>query len=208
MKIEIFGHQRSGTHYVALLISKNFLNSNNYLKLYSSKVHHYGNTIINIIKRNPNVKGIVVLRNWNDVSVSLWKFRERLGLHSETFDKFLNTKYNTMWNKGKCNIKIFGPAKEELRSMEKHKGNTAKVSSFFAEVSMKPRNYYDLYYSFWINLANKNKNVYIINYDNLQKDFINEMKGVSSFLEVKREKFENIETPVGWYEMERNGLSK
>ncbi len=199
LNIKVNGHQRTGTHFVAKLVDLNFMNTGNYLNCYSKTPHEIRKKKLGEIK-NRNNAIICVKRNWKDTSLSLFKFRERLGLDVDNYEEFLNRTYSDMWKKGTCRIILHGDGIENdiIKKEENHKEGLAPVSSKFRNIDMKPKEYFEYYYKWWKSAEWRYSNIIIISYDLFISDFKNHMNYLSRFLGCNTTNFKNVKYKVGW----------
>jgi hypothetical protein len=185
--IEFHSHQRSGSHYVAAVITKNFLGTDDYLPYY--KNHFIGDHVHQAVWGNPNVAFVYVWRNQESVLSSMWNFRRRLGLtRCESYEDFRSKPAHQMYERGVCDAQYVG-----LRDTRA----TTGVSLYFSNVSVSPEEHWKLHKLFW-EMLEARPNVKLVNYDQLVGDFNRTMQGVADWLGSDRTEFENIEQRVGW----------
>lgn len=182
--IKVTGHQRSGTHYIAKLISLNFLNSSDYSQIYSNHKSP-------IIVVDQNTLYIYTYRNYLDVAKSIFNMRKSFGLNNvKNFDDFLNKKYRDMWKPNKnFNINVL------------IKGNLFKsnyISKYFSKINKTPKEWHEEYYRKWINKEKVCGNILRVDYDNLKNNFEKEMLKVAKKLGINKKKFVNINKKIGW----------
>lgn len=184
-KISVCGHRRSGTHYVAALISTNFLKNNNYMNIYEKhklpekfKLENKQNAII------------VVKRNFKDTAKSIFKMRNRFGLKTDNYINFLNSTYKEMWNPD-LKVKIDVVTLTNKKTVDKVGGGGLK------NINKTPKDYWDYYYNKWHACLNYN-NVMMVSYEDICNKFEDTMEELASFLGSKNKKFKKIEEKIGW----------
>lgn len=180
--IVCIGHPRSGTHYITALISTNFLNDPDYLKI-------YGNHGLPQIACDPNVVYIHIWREFKGVAKSIYVLRESFGLDVDSYV----TRYKDM-------RKIKRPNKliTNVRTLAK---NTIfpGVVDFFQEVDMKPQEYWEYYNTLWANSRKNNPNIVSIKYNNVLEDFNGTMAYIAESLDSDVAYCNNITRRVGWW---------
>jgi len=88
--IWVFGHQRCGNHYVAALISENFLHLPCYAALLKNHI---------IMRKVPKSgKYVFVSCSFETVAPKLFNFRHRLSLRADTLEEFLSKRYCDMYD--------------------------------------------------------------------------------------------------------------
>ena len=203
-KVQVHGHQRSGTHFLAALIEDNILKTKNYLNCYSRSPHSIGRKKVREIVSNRDTAFIVVVRPADQVLKSVFNFRERLGLVCEDFDKFKNTPYTQMFKPGsKCKIILHteGRAGHEIKKIEKPENGLYKSSSFFKGKDFTPIEWLARSYSFWNRCLQEHENVYMVSYSELisRSGFQKEMQHLGAFLGSNRKRFNRQYKKVGWH---------
>lgn len=184
--LRLTGHQRSGTHYVAAVISLNFLGSFDYKNIY---LNHKLPEVVKI----KNIGYLYVFRNFNDVANSVFKMRGRFGLQANDFNSFLNTKYNKMWSNEPYNgINIY--------DVDGRHKTDFKVSNYFKKIKHTPKEWWTRYYKSWEKAERKKPNVIKVSYDHLINDFEAEMTHICRTLACPKPLtgFKNIERRIGW----------
>lgn len=185
--IKVFGHQRSGTHYLAALISINLYNDDNYLNYYYKNPHILGNRLNNILNKNPDIIPVYIQRDFEPVSKSIFKARKRFGLNVDNYNTFLKTKYKDMWTKNIGEFKI----KVNTLNSEKY---INKVSTGFRNINETPYEYWMIHINSW-----KKPNVIKVKYEDLKSDFEKVLLKIAKEANIKHNgKFENIKQQVGW----------
>lgn len=180
------GHPRSGTHYITALISTNFLNDSDYLKI-------YGNHQMPDIVQNSQVAYIHVWRNFEGVAKSLFVMKERFGLKVGNYEMFLETPYKDMWVEEKPDSVITNV--RTLSGRAKYSG----AVDYFKDVDMTPHGFWESYNRLWIAAKEKNPNIISVKYDDILKDFDGTMALVGKMLGCEVDRFTNIERKVGWW---------
>jgi len=180
--IEIWGHQRSGNHYLAALVNKNFLHLKDYTVLLGGH-----NLLEHPIKEK---KYLYIHRNFNDVSKSVFVLKERFGLVVDSYDEFLISKYSDMYHKGLKSKVKFNTLIES--------GISEGTSSFFKNIRMTPFKWHKKHISVSSHAAGKHGNIYLISYDDIKSKFITEMERISAFLGIPIVDLQNVEEKVGY----------
>lgn len=200
MDIKVFGHPRSGTHYVAALIDKNFYDGTNYTRFYHrTKPHVVGSRAVKMLDNNPDMFCVYVWRTGNDVLRSVFNMRGRFGLDEDNYAQFLKRWYSSMWKPNKkYRIKV--------NLLRKTKFVNGKVSGHFRKIKMVPMEYWEYHINFWFDLAADRPNrIKLICYDSFKTDFYNTMKELSESLGFKKNSFEDIGEQVGWIPQKLEG---
>lgn len=181
--IIVCGHPRSGNHYLASVINKNYFNKKDYTFLLGS--HNVPRSL------NRNIKYLYIMRNFDDVAKSVFKIKKRFGLSVDDFDIFLTKKYSEMFDKFIDSSIIF---KKNHREKE-----VSGISDFFGKFDMTPEEFYKWHIGKWESIKSKNKNVLLIRYESLIGDFEQSMVRINKFLGFPNKSFLNIKEKVGWY---------
>ena len=183
--IQITGHQRTGTHYIAALICTNFLNTKDYVKHY---VNHKPPSIV----IDDNTAYIYTWRDFENTAKSIFKMRARLGLQVDDYDTFLNTKYSDMWSAVK-----YGTI--NVKDLDGNIRKADRVSTALKRINHTPKNWWKLYHKRWA-VATKNKsNIIRVSYNDLTTDFDNAMLDIAKRLGSNLKFFKNIGDKIGWY---------
>ena len=180
------GHPRSGTHYIAALISINFLDDEDYLKVYR-------NHELPGIVQDPNIAYFHIWRDFEGMARSIHVLKDRFGLSVDSYEQFLKTRYSDMWRMKKPNEVITNV--RTLTGRARFEG----ISDFFKRVDMNPREYWGHYNNLWGESASKNNNVISVKYDDMLKDFEAAMSYIGTRLGSDITKFKRIERKVGWW---------
>lgn len=187
--IKTVGHRRSGTHYITALLSINFLEDENYLKIYEKhKPFHRLNP-----SNNKDTAFFYIWRNFDDVSRSIYKMRDRFGLNAKSYDDFLLKKYSDMWKpKKSCKVRV-----DSLNGTK----IVTKIGGGLKNINKTP-------YDFWYNEIetwSKNiilPNVYLISFDDVKNDFQKSMIDIAKFLGSDKTEFKTIDKKIGWTPIE------
>jgi len=180
------GYPRSGTHYITALISINFLDDADYLKIYRS--HEFPDLV-----QDANTAYIHIWRDFEGIAKSIYVLKQRFGLDVGSYEEFLKSRYSDMW-KMKDPDKVVINARN-LWGRVKIKG----ISDFFKDVDMPPREYWELYNGLWSDSAKKNPNIIIVKYDDVLEDFSGTMAYAAMRLGSDLAEFKNIERKVGYW---------
>ncbi len=180
------GHPRSGTHYIAALISINFLGDVDYLRVYR-------NHELPEIVQDQNIAYFHIWRDFEGMAKSIYVLKERFGLSVDSYEEFLKTRYSDMWR-----MKKPGKVVTNVRTLTGRARFTG-ISDFFKRVDMNPREYWNHYNTVWAESAAKNNNVIGVKYDDMLKDFDGAMSYIGTRLGSNVTKFKRIERKVGWW---------
>jgi hypothetical protein len=180
------GHPRSGTHYITALISTNFLNDTDYLKIY--KNHELPNIV-----QDKNVAYIHIWRDFDGTARSVFALKERFGLKTDSYENFLNRSYSAMWEP-EDNDNVLTNA----RSLSKI-GQFYGLSTFFKNISMTPREFWKYYNELWFEKARNSPNIISVKYNDMLDDFIGTMSYLANWLGSDTTDFIPIEAKVGWW---------
>jgi len=181
----VTGHQRSGTHYITALISLNFLNNKDYVKIY--KNHQFPNIV-----RNNNIAYIYTWRDFDSIAKSIFTMRKVFGLNVIDFKTFLEMKYCHMWKSNKNSVVNVNDLKGNLRK-------TNYVSKYFRKRKYTPKEWWNFYYGKWEAAEKKHSNIIRVSYNNIINDFDNTMLYIENKLGMKGSHFKKISEKVGWY---------
>jgi hypothetical protein len=180
------GHPRSGTHYVAALMSVNFMKDEDYLKIYRN--HELPDLV-----QDPDTAYIYVWRGFEGTARSIYVLKERFGLNVESYEAFLANRYSEMWGPENpddvlTNVKTLNEG-----------GRIKGISDFFEKVEMTPREFWEYYNGLWEECAKKNPNVVTVQYDELKAAFEPVMASVAARLGSELASFKDIDRKVGWW---------
>ena len=180
------GHPRSGTHYVTALISVNFLDDEDYLKIYRS--HELPEIV-----QDPDTAYVHIWRDFEGVAKSIYVLRERFCLNAHSYEEFLNSSYKEMWSmQDPSNVVINA---RNLWGRVKIKG----TSDFFKDIDMRPREYWEHYNDLWNDSAKKNPNIIRIKYDDVLNDFSGTMAVAALRLGSDAVEFKEIDKKIGYW---------
>lgn len=180
------GHPRSGTHYIAALMSVNFLKDEEYLKIYRN--HEYPDMV-----QDPDTAYIYVWRDFEGTARSIYVLKERFGLNVDSYEAFLDSRYDEMWG-----IKHPEDVVTHVKTLNE-KARFTGISDFFRNVAMTPRGFWEYYNGLWQACAKDYPNVISIHYDELVQAFQPVMQSVASRIGMEAVTFRNIEPRVGWW---------
>lgn len=189
-RVQIHCHPRSGSHYLAALIDKNFFDGSNYLRHYKkSKPHRMGGQVKREITNHPNTAFVYIWRNFKDVGLSMFNMRKRFGLVEDDFDKFLETKYSSMWRRAV-------PSRASVNVL--HRQRVIKgSSSLFSRINLKPRQFWKSHFDSWERLKGLD-NVILVLYDDLKAHFQSTMLALAQELGSDKDTFQDVTEKVGW----------
>jgi hypothetical protein len=186
--INIYSHQRSGSHYFAALISQNFFGESDYRDRY--KNHPIGKRIQSRIDNNKDILFAYIFRSFDNTAKSVFKMRDRFGLAVDDYNSFLTTKYCDMWTSDidfRIKIDYMGDVKYDT-----------KVSGYFRKVNHTPREFWLRHRRFWKNMQKTRGNVIVVKYDNIIWDLDTEMDRIATKLDFPKQQWVNIEKKIGW----------
>jgi hypothetical protein len=180
------GQPRSGTHYITALISLNFLNNKDYLKIYRS---HESVQLI----QNSQTAYFYIWREFEPMAKSIYQLKERFGLKIDSYGVFLRSRYGDMWVMGDPD-KISINARN-LWGRTKVKG----ISDFFKDIDMCPREFWEYHNGLWDEYAKKNPNVIVVKYDDVLRNLDAEMNRIAEKIGCDKREFKNIEKKIGYW---------
>ncbi|MAY82587.1 MAG: hypothetical protein CMP59_00475 [Flavobacteriales bacterium] len=183
-EIRIYAHPRSGSNYFASIINQNFSRKENDRDIYGG--HKLPG---DMVKNNPSIAYLYIKRDFKSVLDSIFKMKERFGLLVKNKEELENCIYKDIYN-------------PRLKSYIKFKNNDgsrveSKVSKFFANIEMSPKQYHELHIRKWEE-NEKYQNFYSVNYNDLMDDFDSTMKRIAVFLGHEIQEFKNIKGKVGY----------
>lgn len=186
----LFSHQRSGSHYMAALIAKNFFKKADYLPFYRN--HVFGPSVEAEIARNPKILYVYAWRSSDPCLRSIFKLKTRFGLKADTYDEFLDTPYNKMWTE-------YGPRELVYYNYLLTRGNERDISYYFRNVIETPGAHWLFMKEWWKKREDVYPNVMLLCYDDLIHKFQETMDSIALRLGVpKKEKYLNEFERVGW----------
>lgn len=187
--VKVCSHPRTGSHYITALLSVNFFNSDDYLKLYGGHLP-WGMELQpkSEVRRNKQIGYVYITRNTDDVLNSIFVLRKRFGLKVDDKSTFLNTRYSKMWSPSAC-----APVtRTTLTGTTKHED----ISHFFSGIQLKPSEYLKYHKKQW---ELKEPNLITIDYDKLLSNLDSTLDTVATFLGTKPpNNYQNIEQRIGW----------
>ena len=179
----VFGPYRSGTHYLAALVAKNFLNSDDYISLFKSP--HSKN-----YQSDPNTLNIFIYRNFQDTAKSLFKMRKRMGVSSDSFEEFTTSKLNSLWDpdiKNAITVKTLNDTKVRT-----------DICGDFKKYDMTLNEYWYGLIEFWKELEITKSNVLLVSYEDLLANFQTVLEIISDKCCCDIKTFTNINKQIGW----------
>jgi hypothetical protein len=186
-KVLLFGHHRSGNHYLAALINTNFFGeSPDYKFLVNGRQH----TLIRGLAGN--AKFLYIHRNFEDVSKSCFEMRSRFGLDVDTYEDFISQPYCDMFTgKIAVNLRVNFIYKEF---------NDRSSSIFFRNIKRTPKEWHDAHLEHYTSLAERVPDkLLLVSYDRLKEDFHGQMLEIAQFFGTRHRKFQNIDQKVGYW---------
>lgn len=193
--IQVYGHKRSGNHYLSELINKNFISGDELLNILGG--HGLPDEL------NPDVNYLYILREKEDVLDSLWRVRHRQGLDAPDFETFCTTPYHEMWSLDHAPDVEFNTHSQQADTfVESLNGAETSVLHHFQDIRMTPEEYYDYHTKHWKKLKKYHSNVKIVRYEDLQENFQETMEDIATFLHFPVTEYEDIVERVGWYVQE------
>lgn len=180
------GHPRSGTHYIAALVSVNFLNDEDYLKIYRN--HELPHMV-----QDPHMAYIYVWRRFEGVARSIYVLKERFGLKVDSYETFIAKRYSEMWGAGNPDQVV-----TKIRTLHE-KASLSGISDFFQKVDMTPKAYWAYYNRKWAECADTHTNVFGICYDDMVQDFKGSMGDMALKLGSSLSEFKDIRQKIGWW---------
>ena len=187
--VSVYSHPRSGTHYVTALISTNFYDDDDYMKYCNGHQPFAGSPLNASFAKGQKKKFIYIHRRFDGVAKSIFILRNRFGLKVNSYDKFLNRTYKSMWSR-RLNVDV----KEETLTGKKY---FSSVSNMFRGVDKTPEQYHKWHQAQWSQISGL-PNIHLVSYDSLMSDFDAEMSKISKFLGKSNNKFKNIDRQIGW----------
>ncbi len=186
----LYSHQRSGSHYIAAVIAKNFFPGKDYLQFY--KNHPTGPVIEGEIVNLPDVLFIYCWRAMEPTLRSIFKLKKRFGLKVDTYEKFLVTPYAQMWTEtGERELVHFNYLKNQGIEMD--------ISYYFRNVNRTPPDQWKAHKDWWEQMWECHPNVMLVCYDHIRDHFKDQMDLVAEKLGVPvKDHYLNIVERVGW----------
>ena len=186
MKIPlIYGHHRSGNHYLAALINVNFFQKPDYLHLVHSRQHVLIRGIVD------NRVYLYIHRNFVDVSRSVFNMRARLGLDVASYEDFLKHRYCDMYT-GKL------PVSMKTNFMAGY-GTSRSNSIFFSRIKATPEEWHTRHVEHFRQVFEGKPNCLMVDYDELRGNLQVEMAKIAVLIRSKKTRFDNVIEKVGWW---------
>lgn len=185
--IQIFGHPRSGTHYVAALVDQNLYDGSDYLRHYQRKYPHATADRLESIRGQNRWLPVYVYRDCMDVMRSVFSMRGRFGLNVNDFQTFLRSVYSDMWTD---NMDFVIDA--DFIHWQKQ---SSKVARLFENVDETPIEYWRRHTSGWL----RHNEVFPVSYDKVKNDPLTFLQDLACALDMERPtEVTEIERRVGW----------
>ena len=181
----IWGHHRSGNHYLAALLDTNFFKTGDYRFLLHSRQH------VLISRIHPDVRYIYIKRNFNDVAKSVYTIRARFGLEVDTYKEFLASRYCDMFT-GKVSVAL-------ATNFLCRSGRSHMLSGFFRGIEKTPKEWHADHIEHFERVFDGRENCLIVSYDKLKNRFQREMRKISKFLGLDTLEFVNVDEKVGFF---------
>lgn len=180
------GQPRSGTHYITALISYNFLDDKDYLKIYRS---HESIQLV----QNIETAYFYVWRDFEPMAKSIYQLKERFGLKIDRYEAFLRSRYCDMWVMG-------DPDKVSINARNLWgRARVKGISDFFKDIDMCPKDFWEYHNGLWDECAKMNSNVIVVKYDDVLRDLNGEMNQISKKIDSDKKVFKNIEKKIGYW---------
>ena len=190
----IISHPRSGSHYAAALVAKNFFGTDDYLKFYGGHGFNF-KAMEKRIASKPKCLYIYIWRSFENVAKSIFVLRDRFGLDTDDFETFLKTPYSKIWSN---KIEVNAIVRETLLVSE----NMNTVDPLFRKIDMLPEEFHKKHVKYYQELYFTHKNTMSLVYDNLinsEKYFKNTMNMLSIlFLGELKKDYIDIDKKIGW----------
>jgi hypothetical protein len=185
MILHVYGHPRSGNHYMSALIRANNLGPKaKRLTGGRASVHRWpppfpGEPFGKLFGSDDN-RFIYIWRNWNDVALSnLYKEKPRRIDPGLSLNDFSSTPWNELVKNGSIQAQLLSRwVMDEQRHMTPYESWTEHVGK-------------------WLDFADHRVGVHAVRYESLLNNFQSTMSGIAVWLEVDRDgDFENITKKV------------
>lgn len=194
-KVKVYGHPRSGNHYLLNLLNKNFLTPENKICIEHRGIDDQG-THADI---KYGVKMIFIHRDTENVLNSIYQMRYRYTFDEDNYDVFKTKRIGPMWDnvKARCQLRV---------DTYTGAGKIQDINDpYFGKFqNMTIREEINLYNNSWLPFATSNK-IHIVKYENLLNDFQNVMEGIAKYLNVDKTEFEDIDNRVGFIALNKDG---
>jgi len=186
-KIQVHGHQRSGTHFIASMIDINFFDGSNYMRHYPNEVHKLGDKM----KFRYNVLYVYVWRDFEDVVNSMYNMRKRWGLNASSIEEFKQKKYCDMWDTKIVDADVVLNTNGNTRRVK-------KIAGRFKNVNMTPKEYWLSHLESWKPyIHGPMKNILSINYESMVVFPKKELSKLFPFLG-ELDEIKTVNRKVGW----------
>jgi hypothetical protein len=182
-KVLVFGHHRSGNHYMCALVNVNFFGRDDYRFFCNGRQH----ALIRGVPKNK--KFIYIYRNFEDVSKSMFAMRARFGLEVDTYEDFLAQRYCDMYT-GKIAVNL------SVNIMSKQFKDRSS-SIFFHNIKRTPKEWHDFHLNHHLPKEGT-ENLLLVSYDDLKADFDTQIRRVADFLGSDKKDLVNIGEKVGY----------
>ncbi len=180
-KIKVYGHPRSGNHYLAALINANW---------YGEGDHSFLLGTHNIPKSLPTGRHIYMMREFTLVAKSIYVIRDRFGLDVDSYEAFLRKPYKAMFNpKMRCRV-VADTGKRRMVTV---------ATDYFKGSNKTPQQFHEWHIAQWRKLAKGNGHVLLVQYEDLMSEFESTMGIIGRFVGLPCDSYINIPTKVGWY---------
>jgi len=181
--IVLLGYPRSGNNYLWALIVKNF---------FAGEFKHAVSYHLILDEFRRDKKYICVVRNIHDALRSFFTARYMFRLNIHTFSRFAATSMKEVFDPD------VGAAVRVTRGGESEARYTG--SDNFVNADMTPIEFYALHYVHHLSAAMRMKNLLMVSYDRLLREFDQEMRRINRFLTptCTKNSYENIEETVGY----------
>lgn len=182
-RVKVFGVYRSGTHYISALVAKNFFNTENYLHFYSGHSHHH--------IESKDTLNIYIHRNFEDTAKSLFVIRKRMGIKTDDYNVFLNSKLSCLWtNKIDSEIKTNFLVRKGIRN---------EICKDFSKKNITFKDFWSKHVKFWLGKSKSIDNILVVRYEDLLENFHETMMIIANKLGSDKTEFVNIKEKVGWF---------
>jgi len=183
-KVLVFGHHRSGNHYLCALVNVNFFGKEDYRFFCNGRQHA-------LIRGVPKKKKyLYIYRNFEDVSKSVFNMRARFGLEVDTYEEFLSKRYCDMYT-GKIAVNL------HVNIMSKQFKDRSS-SIFFHNIKRTPKEWHDFHLEHHFRIDENLDDLLLVSYDDLKTDFQAEMLKIAQHLGSDKTQFDNIDEKVGY----------
>lgn len=169
----IFGHQRSGNHWLAALVAKNIYGRNGYIDLLATDHNH----------RPYAEKLIYITRDWRAVLPSVFAMRDRFGLDVNDYGTFFDTRYYEMYRPRGCKCMVDMIVCQQV---------VTECSTSFAMIDKTPLEWYQYH----------NQNLcggLVVKYERLFRNLRAELERIAEYLGRQLLSCEPIAQKVGWW---------